>query len=171
MLLQEGAVCAQCWPTAGSTWTSCWSWGRSWGRRPWCWPAPTPPGSPPGTGTGGTLTSSHEQCCGSGIRCLWIQDPGWVKNQDPDPGSYFRKLRKTFWVKILKFFDADLDPGSGIVLTLYLGWKKSEILLRIWILNPGSWIRDPVLCWPLDSGSVFGIGKNPDLGSEIWDLG
>ncbi len=30
-----------------------------------------------------------EQCCGSGIRCLfdpWIWDPGWVKNQDPDPG-------------------------------------------------------------------------------------
>jgi hypothetical protein len=27
---------------------------------------------------------------GSGIRCLfdpWIRDPGWVKNQDPDPGS------------------------------------------------------------------------------------
>jgi hypothetical protein len=25
----------------------------------------------------------------SGIRCLldpWIRDPGWVKNQDPDPG-------------------------------------------------------------------------------------
>ncbi len=53
-VVQEGAVCAQCWPTAGSTWTSCWSWGRSWGRRRWCWPAPTPPGSPPVTGTGGT---------------------------------------------------------------------------------------------------------------------
>jgi len=28
------------------------------------------------------------QCCGSGIRCLfnpWIRDPGWIKNQDPDP--------------------------------------------------------------------------------------
>ncbi len=27
---------------------------------------------------------------GSGIRCLfdpWIRDPGWVKNQGPDPGS------------------------------------------------------------------------------------
>ncbi len=31
-----------------------------------------------------------------------IRDPRWVKNQDPDPGwSYFRKLRKNFWVKIL----------------------------------------------------------------------
>ncbi len=32
------------------------------------------------------------QCCGPGsrIRCLfgpWIRDPGWVKSQDPDPGS------------------------------------------------------------------------------------
>jgi hypothetical protein len=32
---------------------------------------------------------------GFGIRCLfdpWIRDPGWEKNQDPDPGSYFREL-------------------------------------------------------------------------------
>jgi hypothetical protein len=27
-------------------------------------------------------------------------------------------LETTFWVKILKFFDADADPGSGIFLTL-----------------------------------------------------
>jgi hypothetical protein len=32
------------------------------------------------------------QCCGSGsgIRYIfdpWIRDPGWVKSQDPDPGS------------------------------------------------------------------------------------
>ncbi len=30
-----------------------------------------------------------QQCCGSGIRCLfdpWILDPGWVTNQDPDMG-------------------------------------------------------------------------------------
>jgi hypothetical protein len=66
------------------------------------------------------------QCCGSGsgIRCLfdpWIRDPGKVKNQDPDPGSgsmmnnpsHFSESGETiFWVKILKFFDA--DPG----------WKK-----------------------------------------------
>jgi hypothetical protein len=31
------------------------------------------------------------------------------------PGSYFRELRNRFWVKILKFFDA--DPG----------WKKVRI--------------------------------------------
>jgi hypothetical protein len=49
------------------------------------------------------------------------RDPGWVKNQDPDPGSgsgmnnpdrITESLETIFWVKILKFFDA--DPG----------WKK-----------------------------------------------
>jgi hypothetical protein len=63
---------------------------------------------------------------GSGIRCLsvpWIRDPGWLKTQDPDPRSGFgmnipdhnsENLEKFFWVKILKFFDADpiRDPES-----------------------------------------------------------
>jgi hypothetical protein len=67
---------------------------------------------------------SHYQCCGSGskIRCLfgpWTRDPGWVKIQDPNPGSgsgmnnlvhISESLEPFFWVKILKFFDA--DPGS-----------------------------------------------------------
>ncbi len=81
------------------------------------------------SGTGFSLL----QCCGagSGIRCLFdprIRDPVWVKSQDPypgscmaiksgsgsgiqdqQPGSYF--LRNHFWVKILKFFDADLGSG------------------------------------------------------------
>jgi hypothetical protein len=34
--------------------------------------------------------------------------------RDEHPGSYFRELRNNFWVKILKYFDADADPGSGI---------------------------------------------------------
>jgi hypothetical protein len=73
---------------------------------------------------------------GSGIRCLfdpWIRDPGCVKSQDLDPGygsgmenpdHISESLETIFWVKILKFFDADpesriwdgknLDPGSGI---------------------------------------------------------
>jgi hypothetical protein len=56
--------------------------------------------------------------------------PGWVKIKirirDKDPGSYFRELRNNFWVKMLKFFDA--DPG-GIrnLLTLDPGWKKCGI--------------------------------------------
>jgi hypothetical protein len=69
------------------------------------------------------------------IRCLfdpWIRDPGWVKNQDPDPrsGSAMnnpdQSLETIFWVKILKFFDANPDPGSGIFLTMDPEWKKSR---------------------------------------------
>jgi hypothetical protein len=51
-------------------------------------------------------------------------DSGWVKNQDPEPGSgsemnitdHFSEssVKKIFGVKILKFIDADPDPGSGI---------------------------------------------------------
>jgi hypothetical protein len=46
----------------------------------------------------------------------WIRDPGWLKSQDPDPGSGMnnpdhisKSLETIFWVKIFKFFDA--DPG------------------------------------------------------------
>ncbi len=40
----------------------------------------------------GHTNNSQIQCCGSRfeIRCLfdpWIRDPGWLKNQDPNPGS------------------------------------------------------------------------------------
>jgi hypothetical protein len=65
-----------------------------------------------------------------------IQDPGWVKkNPDPGPGTgkksgsgikknpnhISESLETIFWVKILKFFDADPDPGSEIFLTLWDG--------------------------------------------------
>ncbi len=52
----------------------------------------------------------------------WIRDPGWVKNQDPDPGctsqiiGISESLKTIFWVKTLKFLDADADPG----------WKNSD---------------------------------------------
>jgi hypothetical protein len=47
--------------------------------------------TPPAGKSPGTILfyMSSEQRCGSGIRCLfdfWIRDPGWVKNQHPDPG-------------------------------------------------------------------------------------
>jgi hypothetical protein len=35
-----------------------------------------------------------------------------IRIRDEQPGSYFRELETFFWVKILKFFDA--DAGSGI---------------------------------------------------------
>jgi hypothetical protein len=44
--------------------------------------------------------------------------------RDEHPGSYFRELRGNFWgFEILKFFDADPDPGSEIFLTHDPGWK------------------------------------------------
>jgi hypothetical protein len=42
-----------------------------------------------------------------------------------DPFS--ESLETVFWVKILKFFYADPDQGSGIFSTLDPGWKN-----RIW---------------------------------------
>ena len=41
------------------------------------------------------------------------------------PNHISEILETIFWVKILKFFDADADPGyPGISLTLDPGWKK-----------------------------------------------
>jgi hypothetical protein len=44
-------------------------------------------------------------------------DPGKKKKsgsgiRDEHPRSFFQSLETVFGVKILKFFDADLDPGS-----------------------------------------------------------
>jgi hypothetical protein len=75
------------------------------------------------------------QCCGLGIRCLFdscIRDPGWVKNQGPEsvtniPDKISESLETIFGLKILKFFDADPDPKSGIFLTLDQGSGMEEI--------------------------------------------
>jgi hypothetical protein len=61
------------------------------------------------------------QYCGSGIRCffdLWIRDwkKFWIQDEHPD--SFFRQLQQFFGLKILKIFDADADPGSGIRVLL-----------------------------------------------------
>jgi hypothetical protein len=82
---------------------------------------------------------------GSGIR-----DPGWVKSQDPDPGSgirdeqprsYFLELRNHFFgLKYLNSLMRIQDPGSGI-----RDGNNSD---------PGSGIRD---------------GKKSDPGSGIRD--
>jgi hypothetical protein len=39
------------------------------------------------------------------------------------PDHIFESLETILWVKILKFFDADTDSGSGIFLTLDPGWE------------------------------------------------
>ncbi len=53
-----------------------------------------------------------------------------IKIREEHPGLYFRELRNSFsvfWVnnsKILKFFDADMDPGSGIYFEPGSGIEK-----------------------------------------------
>ncbi len=68
---------------------------------------------------------------------------GWLKNQDPgsrsrmnNPNHISESLGTIFWVKILKFFDADAeaDPGSGNLFD-----PGSEMVkIRIRDKHPGS---------------------------------
>jgi hypothetical protein len=62
-----------------------------------------------------------------------------------------------FGLKILKFVDADSDPGSGIFLTLDPGWKNSDRLkiLKFFVADPGIFLS-------LDPG-----WKNSDPGSGL----
>ncbi len=101
-----------------------------------------------------------------GIWCLfdpWIRDPGWVKKiririRDQDLGSYFWDLGTIFWVKILKFFDA--DPGHGIriqnIRILDPGWKKFGSVINI---------PDPQNCFV--SLCTFCVGQ-PRWMSLLW---
>ncbi len=56
-----------------------------------------------------------------------LLDPGSGTGKTSSYGS--GSLDTIFWVKILKFFDADSDPDPdlGIFLTLDPGWKKNRI--------------------------------------------
>jgi hypothetical protein len=79
--------------------------------------------------------ATWNQCCGSEseIQCLfdpWIRGPGWVNNQDPDPGSgswmnildhISESLETIFWVN-----DTTLWWGSGIFLNC-LSWILSAM--------------------------------------------
>jgi hypothetical protein len=60
----------------------------------------------------------------------------WIRIRDKHPRSFSRELRNSFWVKILKFFDADLDPGFRIFLTLDPGWRNSDPESEINIPDP-----------------------------------
>jgi hypothetical protein len=42
------------------------------------------------------------------------------------PDHISESWKQFFGLKILKFFDADPDPGSGIFLTPDPGWKNSD---------------------------------------------
>jgi hypothetical protein len=55
-------------------------------------------------------------------------DLGWekIRIRDEQPDYDFRELKNIFGLKILKFFDEDPDPGSGIFSTLDPGWKNPD---------------------------------------------
>jgi hypothetical protein len=56
------------------------------------------------------------------------------------PDHISESFETIFWVKkILKFFDADPNPGSGIFLTLDPGWKNSHPGSGINIPDPQQW--------------------------------
>jgi hypothetical protein len=50
------------------------------------------------------------------------------------------------WVKIIKFFDEDPDPGSGIFLALDPRWKNSDPGSGINIPDPQHWFWYGLLC-------------------------
>jgi hypothetical protein len=52
------------------------------------------------------------------------------------PDNISESLETIFWVKILKFFDADADPDPGIFSTLVPGWKRFGSRVRD--KHPGS---------------------------------
>jgi hypothetical protein len=54
--------------------------------------------------------------------------------RDEQSGSYSESLETIFWVRILKFFDA--DRGSGMGQNSDPGWKKFESGIGINIPDP-----------------------------------
>jgi hypothetical protein len=70
-------------------------------------------------------------CFGSGSALTKLSR---IRNRiDPNPGETI------FGVKILKFFDKDPDPGSGIFLNWDPGWKKFGSGINI--LDPQHWLK------------------------------
>jgi hypothetical protein len=66
-----------------------------------------------------------KQCCGSGsgIRCFLTPGSGMENKSgfgihDEYPRSFSETLETILGLKIIKFFDVDPNPGSGIFLTL-----------------------------------------------------
>ncbi len=139
----------------------------------------------------GGITNMKYQCCwsGSGIRCLFdprirclfdpsIQYQGRIKIKirirDEHPRSYFRgSLETIFWVKILKFFDANPDPlpRSGNLFDPGSGKEK----IRINIPDPQHWqikafkIKDSRKNLH-EHFSFFGCLKKPKSGSTTLKL-
>jgi hypothetical protein len=66
-----------------------------------------------------------------------------------------RAYKQLFGFKILKFFDADPDPGSGIVFTLDPGSRMEKFGSGIDIPDPQRWCFAR-FCFPLDMGARVG---------------
>jgi hypothetical protein len=78
---------------------------------------------------------SKNQYCesGSGIRCLfdpWIRDPGWVKSQDPDPGSGSGMNNPDHFSYILETVFFGLKYLNSLMWIRNLGWKKFGSVIR-----------------------------------------
>ncbi len=72
-----------------------------------------------------------------------IQDGKKSESGTNIPDNFFESLDTILRVKIPKFFDADPDPGSGILMILDPGSGIFIILDPGWKnLDPGSTIRD-----------------------------
>jgi DNA topoisomerase VI subunit A len=56
----------------------------------------------------------------------WGKKSGLSGIRDEHPRSFFQSLETVFGLKIIKFFDADPDPGSRIFLNLDPGWENSH---------------------------------------------
>ncbi len=48
-----------------------------------------------------------------------------IRIRDELHGSYLWELRNNFWVRILKFFDVDADPGVFLTIDLGPGMEKN----------------------------------------------
>jgi hypothetical protein len=80
------------------------------------------------------------------------------------PDHISESLETIFWDKILKFFDADPDPGSGIFFTLDPGWKifgpgyginiRNTALQNIQVIVKKATRPDPVYCLATKKGTV-----------------
>jgi hypothetical protein len=68
-----------------------------------------------------------------------------------NPDNIFDSLELIFWEKILKFFDADPDPGSGIFFEPGSGIRNGKNS------DPGSWINIPD---PQGSATLEKTSKN-----------
>jgi hypothetical protein len=101
-----------------------------------------------------TIIFASVQCCGSGIQCLF--DPGIQCLLTPGhPGFGMGKKinirdpenEQFFGLKILKFFDAEPDPGSGIRNLFDLGSWIRDGKIRIRDKHPGSATLPPwIVC-------------------------